>query len=44
MTADPLAAMAAALRDCARKYGKENFFISGEITGGDRFGSIYLVR
>jgi len=32
------------VRQCARKFSKENFFIPGEITGGDPFGSIYLGR
>lgn len=33
-----------AVRQCAREVGKENFFIPGEITGGDTFGSIYIGR
>ena len=44
MTPDALAEIAASLRTCARKYGKENFFLPGEITGGDTFGAIYLGR
>ncbi|KAI9890686.1 MAG: Cell wall alpha-1,3-glucan synthase ags1 [Vezdaea aestivalis] len=32
------------IRQCARRFGKENFFIPGEITGGNTFGSIYLGR
>ena len=32
------------VRQCARKFGKENFFIPGEVTGGDTFGAIYLGR
>ena len=32
------------IRECARQVGKENFFIPGEITGGNTFGSIYLGR
>ncbi|KAE9401652.1 hypothetical protein BT96DRAFT_775569, partial [Gymnopus androsaceus JB14] len=27
-------------RECARKLGKENFYIVGEFTDGDTFGSI----
>ncbi|SMR54883.1 unnamed protein product [Zymoseptoria tritici ST99CH_3D1] len=44
MTPDPIAEMAKAMRTCARNYGKENFFITGEIAGGNNFGSIYLGR
>ncbi|KAJ5794268.1 CAZyme family GH13 [Penicillium paradoxum] len=43
-TVDALGDMSSAYRDCARKVGKENFFIAGEITGGNDFGSIYLGR
>lgn len=43
-TVDALADMSAAYRECARRYGKKNFFISGEITGGNTFGSIFLGR
>ncbi|ORY54718.1 alpha-1,3-glucan synthase [Pseudomassariella vexata] len=32
------------LRECARELGKNNFFIPGEITGGNGFGSIYVGR
>ncbi|KAI4941950.1 hypothetical protein J4E91_010500 [Alternaria rosae] len=32
------------VRQCARKYGKDNFFMPGEITGGNNFASIYLGR
>lgn len=32
------------IRECARKLGKDNFFMPGEITGGNTFGSIYLGR
>ncbi|KAI9821263.1 MAG: Cell wall alpha-1,3-glucan synthase ags1 [Pycnora praestabilis] len=32
------------IRGCARAVGKENFFLPGEITGGNTFGSIYLGR
>ena len=28
-------------RQCAFDLGKENFFIPGEVTGGDTFGSLY---
>lgn len=43
-TVDALGEMSLAYRECARKFGKNNFFISGEITGGNTFGSIYLGR
>ena len=32
------------MRECVQKLGKENFFMPGEITGGNTFGSIYLGR
>lgn len=32
------------IRQCARNHGKDNFFMPGEITGGNTFGSIYLGR
>ncbi|CEL08688.1 Putative Alpha-1,3-glucan synthase Ags1 [Aspergillus calidoustus] len=43
-TVDALAEMSMEYRECARKVGKKNFFIAGEITGGNQFGSIYLGR
>jgi alpha-1,3-glucan synthase len=43
-TVDPLGEMSFAYRECAREVGKNNFFLSGEITGGNTFGSIYLGR
>ena len=43
-TVDALSDMSSAYRECARNVGKENFFISGEITGGNQFGSVYLGR
>ena len=44
MTPDALAAIAESLRTCARNNGKDNFFLPGEITGGNTFGSIYIGR
>ena len=44
ITVDALSDFSHAVRQCARSVGKENFFISGEITGGNTFGSIYLGR
>ncbi|KAG9926214.1 putative alpha 1,3 glucan synthase, partial [Aureobasidium melanogenum] len=43
-TVDALANFTESIRECARSNGKENFFIAGEITGGNNFGSIYLGR
>ena len=31
-------------RTCARQYGKDNFYIPGEITGGNTFGALYIGR
>lgn len=43
-TVDALADFSESLRECAKLNGKENFFMAGEITGGNTFGSIYLGR
>ncbi|KAJ5344880.1 hypothetical protein N7452_002884 [Penicillium brevicompactum] len=43
-TLEPLSEMLSIYRDCAQKLGKENFFLPGEITSGDDFGSLYLGR
>ena len=43
-TVDALADMSEYYRECAKSVGKENFFIPGEITGGDDFGAIYIGR
>jgi alpha-1,3-glucan synthase len=43
-TVDALAQGNAALRTCARRFGKDNFFLPGEITGGNVFGSVYIGR
>ncbi|KAJ5179972.1 alpha-1-3-glucan synthase [Penicillium capsulatum] len=43
-TVEALGDMSSAYRECARAVGKDNFFIAGEITGGNTFGSIYLGR
>ncbi|KAL4897915.1 hypothetical protein BDV59DRAFT_198175 [Aspergillus ambiguus] len=43
-TVDALGDISAAYRECARSVGKDNFFLPGEITGGNNFGSIYLGR
>jgi alpha-1,3-glucan synthase len=36
-----LAEWATAARQCATNLGKKNFYITGEVTGGDTFGSLY---
>jgi alpha-1,3-glucan synthase len=41
VTVDALAHWATAARSCATKLGKKNFLITGEVTGGDTFGSLY---
>ncbi|KAL2830814.1 hypothetical protein BDW59DRAFT_158254 [Aspergillus cavernicola] len=43
-TLEPLSEMIAVYRECAKSYGKDNFFLPGEITSGDGFGSLYLGR
>jgi alpha-1,3-glucan synthase len=43
-TVDAMASMNKRMREVARQYGKENFFISGELTGGNDLGSVYLGR
>jgi len=42
VTLDALASWSTSTRSCAAKYNKSNFFISGEVTGGDTFGSLYM--
>jgi alpha-1,3-glucan synthase len=44
VTLDALADWTTATHACAKAVGKNNFFIPGEVTGGDRFGSLYLGR
>lgn len=43
-TVDALGDFAESMRECARALGKDNFFIPGEITGGNTFGAIYVGR
>lgn len=43
-TVDAMAAGSREMRECARRYGKENFLIVGEVTGGNALGSIYFGR
>ena len=42
VTVDALATWATSTRACAAAVNKTNFFIPGEVTGGDTFGSLYL--
>ncbi|KAI9466337.1 glycoside hydrolase family 13 and glycosyltransferase family 5 protein [Lactarius psammicola] len=44
VTVDALAEWSAGARQCATKFGKKNFYITGEVTGGDTFGSLYYGR
>ncbi|KAK5290126.1 Cell wall alpha-1,3-glucan synthase ags1 [Exophiala xenobiotica] len=44
VTVDAQAEYGEFIRQCARRVGKDNFFMPGEITGGNTFGSIYLGR
>lgn len=44
VTPDASAQFSADLRKCAAMVGKKNFFLPGEITGGNTIGSIYLGR
>lgn len=42
VTLDAISIWAAGVRKCASAVGKNNFFITGEVTGGNTFGSLYL--
>ena len=44
VTTDYLAEWGQSVHACAQNYGKKNFYITGEVTGGDTFGAIYLGR
>ncbi|KAF8825486.1 hypothetical protein HHX47_DHR6000210 [Lentinula edodes] len=44
VTLEALAEWSNATRECAIGVGKENFYIAGEVTGGDTFGALYLGR
>jgi alpha-1,3-glucan synthase len=44
VTVDALAEFGDFIRQCAVNVNKNNFFMPGEITGGNTFGSIYLGR
>ena len=42
VTVDGMAAWSAGVRKCATELGKNNFFINGEVTGGNTLGALYL--
>ena len=44
VTLDALAEWTTAARSCAANLGKTNFYITGEVTGGNTFGALYLGR
>ena len=44
VTVDALGDFSQAMRQCARNVGKENFFITGEISGGNTYGSVFIGR
>ncbi|KAF8522241.1 glycoside hydrolase family 13 and glycosyltransferase family 5 protein [Hysterangium stoloniferum] len=44
ITVDALASWTASTKACAAAVGKNNFFVVGEVTGGDTFGSLYIGR
>ncbi|KAF9265419.1 glycoside hydrolase family 13/glycosyltransferase family 5 protein [Marasmius fiardii PR-910] len=44
VTLDALASWSRSTRVCATDLGKRNFFIPGEVTGGNTFGSLYIGR
>lgn len=43
-TVDFVGKWGAAVKNCAMSIGKNNFFIPGEITGGNTFGALYIGR
>ncbi|KAK2600447.1 hypothetical protein N8I77_009977 [Diaporthe amygdali] len=44
VTVDAQGSFSAAMRDCAAKVGKKNFFLPGELTPGNSLSSIYYGR
>lgn len=44
ITVDAVGDFSHSMRECARRVGKQNFFMLGEIAGGNTFGSVYLGR
>lgn len=43
-TVDALGDISSSYRECARRVGKDNFFLPGEITVGNNLGSVFLGR
>ena len=44
ITTDYVAEWSEATHECARRYGKSNFYIPGEMTAGDTAGALYMGR
>lgn len=44
ITLDAQGGWSKAIRDCARRLGKNNFYIPGEIVSGNSLGAIYIGR
>lgn len=44
ITLDALANWTTATKACAASVGKNNFYVVGEVTGGDTFGSLYMYQ
>jgi alpha-1,3-glucan synthase len=44
VTVDALGDFSQAMRECAATVGKDNFYITGEISSGNTFGSIFVGR
>ena len=44
ITVDSQGEWSNSIRQCASKFGKDNFYISGEIVAGNTFGSVYIGR
>ena len=42
LTLDAMTSWTTSTHACAKALGKNNFFIPGEVTGGDRFASLYM--
>lgn len=42
VTVDALADWSTSTRSCAASLGKNNFYITGEVTGGNTFGALYV--
>jgi len=44
VTVQYMSEWSAATKQCAADFGKDNFIITGEVTGGDTFGALYMGR